>query len=154
MGKTLSHNHKIMKSTIGIPRFAFGFAHAGGSNMTVVREPRLEPVAIKALIAHARTMVWTLMINLVMAMTTTGSRFSGYQTSNRFFQASRRLRGLARRSSALEHPGRSIAARAHDRNWHTFPLRCAAVIASGYRVTFVVRVWPAACLLMTQSCHR
>jgi hypothetical protein len=68
----------------------------------------------KALIARARTMVWTLMINLVVAMTTTGSRFSGYQTSNRFFQASQRLRGLARRSSALEHPGRSIAARAHD----------------------------------------
>jgi hypothetical protein len=35
------------------------------------------PAKPKALIARARTMVWTLMINLVVAMTTTGSRFSG-----------------------------------------------------------------------------
>jgi hypothetical protein len=41
------------------------------------------PAKPKALIARARTMVWTLMINLVVAM--------------------QRLRGLARRSSALEH---------------------------------------------------
>jgi len=62
-------------------------------------------------------MVGTLMINFVMAMTT-GSRFSGGRTSYRSLQASKRLRGLARRSSALEHPGRSIAARAHDNKWH------------------------------------
>ena len=33
--------------------------------------------------------------------------------------------------------------------WHTFSVRCAASIAFGYRVTFVVRVLWAACLLMT-----
>ena len=42
-----------------------------------------------------------------------------------------------------------IAAIAQFSNWHTFPVRCAAAIASGYRVTFVVRVLWAACQLMT-----
>src|SRR5262249_53009191 len=40
-----------------------------------------------------------------------------YQTSNGFFQATKRLGCLARCSSALEHPSRSIAARAHSRQF-------------------------------------
>ena len=41
-------------------------------------------------------------------------------------QALKRLRVLGRRSSALEHPGRPIAARARDSNWHAFTLNGGA----------------------------
>jgi hypothetical protein len=37
----------------------------------------------------------------------------------------------------------------HDRLWHTFPVRCAAAIASGYRITFVVLVARLAGELLT-----
>ena len=33
--------------------------------------------------------------------------------------------------------------------WHTLPVRCDAAIESGYRITFVVGVWPAACVFMS-----
>jgi hypothetical protein len=61
--KALSHKHKITKSN---PPSALSRRWSD-----VVADP-------KALIARARTMVGTLMINL--AMTTIGSRFSGDQT--------------------------------------------------------------------------
>jgi len=44
-----------------------------------------------------------------------------------------------------------VAASAQGRLWHTFPIRCDAAIPSGYRVTFVVGVWPATCVLMTTT---
>jgi hypothetical protein len=37
-----------------------------------------------------------------------------------------------------------------DRSWHTFSVRCAAVIPSGYRVTFVVLVTRLARELLTR----
>src|SRR6516165_3655933 len=45
---------------------------------------------------------------------TIGSRFPADRTRYLSFHVSKRLRVLARRLSALEHPGRSVAARAHD----------------------------------------
>jgi hypothetical protein len=42
-----------------------------------------------------------------------------------------------------------FAACARVRKWHTFAVRCAAAIAPGYRVTFVLGVWPAACVFLT-----
>jgi len=68
-------------------------------------------VAGEATSLPTRPMVGALMVNLVMAMTI-GSRFSGDRTSYGSFQASKRLRGLIHRSSALEHPGQSNAANA------------------------------------------
>jgi len=59
--------------------------------------------------------------NFLMAMTV-GSRFS--------IHASKRLRILARRSSALEHPGWPIAARAYDSKWHTTGIFAVAAIAT------------------------
>jgi hypothetical protein len=35
-------------------------------------------------------------------------------------------------------------------SWHTFPVRCAAAIASGYRITFAVPVRLSAWLLITR----
>src|SRR5262249_39757264 len=44
----------------------------------------------------------------------------------------RHVRDLARTSSAFEHPGQSIAARAHGSSWHTFSVRRAAAIWSAF----------------------
>jgi hypothetical protein len=75
-------------------------------------------VAGEATSLPTRPMVGALMVNLVMAMTI-GSRFSGDRTSYGSFQASKRLRGLIHRSSALEHPGQSNAANAQVSSWHS-----------------------------------
>jgi hypothetical protein len=50
-----------------------------------------------------------------------------------------------------EHLFTHLGADAHDRLWHTFSVRCAAVIPSGYRVTFVVPVTRLAGELLTRS---
>jgi hypothetical protein len=47
-----------------------------------------------------------------------------------------------------------LIAAAQDRYWHTFPVRCAAAIASGYRITFVVLVARLAGELLTHSSPR
>src|SRR6516165_7360598 len=54
---------------------------------------------------------------------TIGPRFPADRTRYLSFHVSKRLRVLARRLSALEHPGRSVAARAHDSKWHTSAIR-------------------------------
>jgi hypothetical protein len=50
-------------------------------------------------------------------------------------------------------PASSVAGRLTDNvsSWHTFPLRCAAAIASGYRITFVVPMMRPARVFMTLS---
>src|SRR5215510_10861387 len=53
-----------------------------------------------------------------MAAMTIGPRFPADRTRYLSFHVSKRLRVLARRLSALEHAGRSIAARAHGCYWH------------------------------------
>jgi hypothetical protein len=44
-----------------------------------------------------------------------------------------------------------VVAIARGSSWHTFPVRCAAAIASGYKVTFVVPVTRLAGELLTPS---
>src|SRR5215470_8681164 len=101
--KALSHNHKNpeIQSTIGA--------------QPLVERRRCQPKGFDCTWAYYGRDADDQLCN----GNATGSRFSGDRTSYRSFQASKRLRGLAGRSSALEHPGRSIAARAHDSKWHS-----------------------------------
>src|SRR5262249_6388216 len=82
---------------------------------------------------------------------TIGSQFSGYQTSNGFFQATKRLGCLARCSSALEHPSRSIAARAHGSSWHSLPVAGLSARMSVGEGTAAVATPPAARGKLTPS---
>src|SRR5262245_21441406 len=107
--KALSHNHKIREL---------------GAQLPV--EQRL--ANLKALTERPRTSRVRRCRCSHMAAMTIGSRFPADLTRYLSFHVSKRLRVLARRLSALEHPGPSIAARAHDSKWHQADRLCRSAI--------------------------
>ena len=122
--KALSHNHKIREL---------------GAQLPV--EQRL--ANLKALTERPRTSRVRRCRCSHMAAMTIGSRFPADLTRYLSFHVSKRLRVLARRLSALEHPGPSIAARAHDSKWHQADGLCrSAIMVRFLRVSRRARTVP------------